>query len=100
MAARVEQGRRSVKSLLAGLAMFRKPMVMVALCGFLAGIATLWAARGLYGCGWRPFGGRVFSYDEVTAARRNARYATQVLNSFLGDGPQGYGWRRYLRFDE
>src|SRR5205085_3180188 len=100
MPARVEQGKRSVKSLLAPLAMFRKPLVMAAVCGFLAGIMAFWSIRGLCGCGWRPFGGRTFTCDEVMAARRNARYASQVLGSFLGDGPRGYGWRQYLRFDE
>src|SRR5262245_38878159 len=99
MPARVEQGSRRLKSLLAPLAICRKPLVTAALC-FLAGMVFFWFARGVWGCGWRPFGGRVFTCDEVMAARRNARYATQSLGSFLGDSPQGYGWRQYLRFDE
>ncbi len=101
MAPRVEQERRGMKLLLAVLAPFRKPLVIAALCGFLAGVAAFWGARGMYGCGWRPLGGGdVFSYDEVMAARRNARYASQSLSSFLGDGKRGDDWRQYLRLDE
>src|SRR5437773_541390 len=101
MPARVEQGRPRMKSLLAVLAPFRKPLVMAALCGFLAGVTATWAVRGVFGCGWRLFGaGQVFKCDEVMAARRNARYAADALASFLGDGPRAYGWRQYLHFDE
>jgi hypothetical protein len=90
-----------MKSLLAVLAPFRKPLVVAALGGFLAGVTALWTARGLTGCGWRPLGvARTFTDDEVLAGRRNARIATQVLSSFLGDGDRGRGWRSYLRMDE
>lgn len=102
MAARVEQGNRGMKSLLALLAPFRRPLVVAVLCGFLAGATGLWLVRGLLGCGWRPLGGveAAFDYDELMAARRHARNAAQVLSGFLGNGDKGRGWRDYLRLDE
>ncbi len=101
MPARVEQGSRGMKSLLAVLALFRRPLVMAVMGGFLAGATGMWLVRGMSGCGWRLLGaGEVFTYDEVMAARRNARDASQVLSGFLGDGQRGQGWRRHLRMNE
>jgi hypothetical protein len=104
MAQRAEQGHRGMKSLLAVLAPFRKPLVLAALCGFLAGGASLWALRGLSGGGWRPYGvPEVFTYDEAMAARRNARYAVRDLWDFLnhkGGRELASGWWRHLRLDE
>jgi hypothetical protein len=95
-----EQRRGLMKRAVALLAPFRKPLVLAALGGFVAGVLFSIALRGVTGGGWSIAGGGRFSADEVQAARRNVRYASQILASFLGDGPRAYGWRQYLRFDE
>jgi len=101
MPARVEQERGRMRMLLALLAPFRKPLVMAAIGGFVAGVLATVSLRGFSGGGWGLTSpGIAFTPDEVQAARRNARYASQVLANFLGDGPRAYDWRAYLRFDE
>jgi hypothetical protein len=74
-----------------------KPALMGGLMGFAAASLLIWLL-GI--CGLIGGSSVSFTEQELNIARRSTRHASAVLNSFLGYGRDGYGWRHYLRFEE
>jgi len=93
-----------MKALLAKAAVLKavpKDWVIAALIGLLIGVGG-WMALGKVGLtgGGGDASDVKFTGAELDRARRDTYHAASALGDYLGYGPNGRGWRKYLSFDD